>query len=152
MSGGGKPNTLVSGVEDRVVAFAANTVSEGTAYAQVSKECVQECVTIDEVKTFAAVCAQLFKTPSAITSLPVRQEAHIVDDQVDVVARAADVGIQRARPDLGIGAESIGRPADFEVERAQCAVLRGADLQEASRLIKRRTGRLLVSIKGIYQT
>ena len=53
------------------------------------------------------------------------------------------------RPDLRVGREAVGLATDLEVEVLEVVVLRARDAQQARRLVRRRTGRLLVLLERI---
>jgi hypothetical protein len=58
--------------------------------------------------------------------------ANVVDDEVYAICRAADEGVERARPDLCVRSELERRAAGREEERLEVGVLRGRDAEQTS--------------------
>jgi hypothetical protein len=58
--------------------------------------------------------------------------ANVVDDKVYAIRRAADEGVERARPDLCVRGELERRAASSEEERLEVGVLRRRDAEQTS--------------------
>jgi len=92
-------------------------------------EALEESESIDEVQALAAL------------------GANVVDYEVNVAVRAANLRVEGTRPDLGIGCEFEGVASNVE-EQALQAILT-VDRQEACRLIERSTSSTLVCLERV---
>ena len=75
-------------------------------------EAFEECVTVYKVETLSGRCA------------------NVIDDEVDVVPRAADELVERTRPNLRVWGELERRAAGREKERLEIGILRWGDAEE----------------------
>jgi hypothetical protein len=78
-----------------------------------------------------------------------RVRAGVVHDEVHVVRRAADVRVERARPDLAVGRERERAGADRERQARERRVLRRREAQQAGRAVERGAGRGFVLVERV---
>jgi hypothetical protein len=62
-----------------------------------------------------------------------RRFVKVSHDKVDAILITVDLGIQRTRPDLGVGGQLIRGAPNVEVQRLQILILRSSDSKITSR-------------------
>ena len=73
-----------------------------------------------------------------------------MDDEVDVVRRTVDEGVECTRPNLRVRGELERRVADCEEERLQVGVLLWRDAEQARVRVENGASCVRVTVVGVY--
>ena len=74
---------------------------------------------------------------------------HISNNEVDAITVPAERSVQRTGPNLAVGRQRVGLPADDEVEWLEVPVLRLRELEEAGLGVDGRACGLLVCLERV---